>query len=132
MKILVTGGAGFIGSHVVDAFVAAGHQVSVVDNLATGNRNWINAAARLHVVDLRSARLAEVFAAERPEVVAHLAAQAAVSLVVQGFMQQTAAGATYALLQIGVTLLVSWAIVRYLMRDTEPARAAPARPSPMA
>jgi UDP-glucose 4-epimerase len=79
LRILVTGGAGFIGSHVVDAFVGAGHTVSVVDNLATGNRSWINPAARLHVVDLRSARLAEVFEAERPEVVAHLAAQAAVS-----------------------------------------------------
>jgi UDP-glucose 4-epimerase len=79
MRILVTGGAGFIGSHVVDAFVAGGHDVAVVDNLATGSAAWVNPAARLHVVDLRSARLADVFAAERPEVVTHLAAQAAVS-----------------------------------------------------
>ena len=78
MRILVTGGAGFIGSHVVDAFVGAGHRVSVVDNLATGTTAWLNPEARLHVIDLRSARLAEVFEAERPEVVAHLAAQAAV------------------------------------------------------
>jgi len=78
MRILVTGGAGFIGSHVVDAFVAAGHQVDVVDNLATGRRARVTPRARLHVVDLRSTRLAEVFEAERPEVVAHLAAQAAV------------------------------------------------------
>lgn len=79
MRILVTGGAGFIGSHVVDAFLAAGHTVSVVDNLATGNPAWLTGKpVRLHVLDLRAARLAEVFEAERPEVVAHLAAQASV------------------------------------------------------
>ena len=80
MRILVTGGAGFIGSHVVDAFLGAGHEVSVVDNLATGNPAWLaGKPVRLHALDLRSARLAEVFERERPEVVAHLAAQAAVS-----------------------------------------------------
>src|SRR5262245_21818418 len=79
MRVLVTGGAGFIGSHVADAFVAAGDSVAVVDNLATGTTAWLNREARLHVVDLRSARLSEVFEAERPDVVAHLAAQAAVS-----------------------------------------------------
>jgi UDP-glucose 4-epimerase len=79
VRILVTGGAGFIGSHVVDAFVAAGHQVAVVDNLATGNRARVNPAARLHVMDLRSRHLADVFEQERPDAVAHLAAQATVS-----------------------------------------------------
>jgi UDP-glucose 4-epimerase len=79
VRILVTGGAGFIGSHVVDAFVDAGHDVAVVDNLATGNRAWVHPGARLHAVDVRSARLAEVFERERPEIVAHLAAQGAVS-----------------------------------------------------
>jgi len=78
VKILVTGGAGFIGSHVVDTFLAAGHEVAVVDNLTTGDARWVNPRARLHEVDLRSARLARVFEAERPEVVAHLAAQASV------------------------------------------------------
>jgi UDP-glucose 4-epimerase len=78
VKILVTGGAGFIGSHVVDAFIAGGHSVAVVDNLSTGSRTWLNPKASLHVVDLRSARLGEVFATERPEAVAHLAAQASV------------------------------------------------------
>jgi UDP-glucose 4-epimerase len=78
VKILVTGGAGFIGSHVVDAFLAAGHEVAVVDNLTTGDARHVDPRARLHPVDLRSARLAQVFEAERPEVVAHLAAQASV------------------------------------------------------
>jgi len=78
VRILVSGGAGFIGSHVVDTFVAAGHEVAVVDNLTTGDARWVNPRARLHVMDLRSARLAQVFETERPEVVAHLAAQASV------------------------------------------------------
>ena len=79
MKILVSGGAGFIGSHVADTFLAAGHEVAVVDNLTTGDGRWVNPRARLYVVDLRSARLAQVFETERPEVVAHLAAQASVA-----------------------------------------------------
>ena len=78
MRILVTGGAGFIGSHVTDAFIAAGHHVAVVDNLATGRRARVNREAVFSAVDLRSSRLAAVFERERPEVVAHLAAQAAV------------------------------------------------------
>jgi len=76
----VTGGAGFIGSHVVDAFLGAGHTVAVVDNLATGNPAWLTGKpVRLHTLDLRAARLADVFEAERPQVVVHLAAQASVA-----------------------------------------------------
>jgi UDP-glucose 4-epimerase len=78
MKILVTGGAGFIGSHVVDAYVAAGHEVAVVDNLAAGHRDNVHAKARLYEVDLRTPQLREVFERERPEVVNHHAAQASV------------------------------------------------------
>src|SRR3954447_5432853 len=78
-RVLVTGGAGFIGSHVVDAYVAAGLDVVVVDNLATGSRANLNPAARLHEVDIRDrAGLERVFAAERPEIVNHQAAQASV------------------------------------------------------
>jgi UDP-glucose 4-epimerase len=78
MKILVTGGAGFIGSHVVDRCVAAGHEVAVVDNLATGSRERVNPRATLHVTDVRDPELADVFRAERPSVVIHHAAQAEV------------------------------------------------------
>lgn len=75
MKILVTGGAGFIGSNVVDAYVEAGHQVVVVDNLSSGNRTNLNPAATLYEMDLRSPELGDVLAEERPEVVNHHAAQ---------------------------------------------------------
>jgi UDP-glucose 4-epimerase len=75
MKILVTGGAGFIGSHVVDYFIAAGHQVVVVDNLATGYERNLNPQATFYNMDIRSPELAEVFERERPEVIDHHAAQ---------------------------------------------------------
>ena len=78
MKVLVTGGAGFIGSHVADAFIRAGHAVAVVDDLSTGSRACLPPQAAFHEVDIRSPRLADVFAAERPDAVAHLAAQASV------------------------------------------------------
>ena len=81
MKILVTGGAGFIGSHVVDRLLQAGHDVCVVDNLQTGRRDNVNPSARFHQVDIRDAEgLDRVFAEERPEVVNHQAAQASVRL----------------------------------------------------
>jgi UDP-glucose 4-epimerase len=76
MRVLVTGGAGFIGSHVVDRCLSAGHDVVVVDNLSTGNRQSVPPAARLAVMDIRSPGLADVFRAEQPNAVIHLAAQA--------------------------------------------------------
>ena len=78
MRVLVTGGAGFIGSHVVDRCISAGHDVVVVDNLSTGNRQVVPPAARLAVIDIRSPGLADVFRAEQPDAVIHLAAQAEV------------------------------------------------------
>ncbi|MDH7487808.1 MAG: NAD-dependent epimerase/dehydratase family protein [Anaerolineae bacterium] len=76
MKILVTGGAGFIGSHVVEAYLAAGHDVAVVDDLSTGRREYVPPQARFYHMDIRDPRLDEVFARERPEVVSHQAARA--------------------------------------------------------
>jgi len=79
MKVLVTGGAGFIGSHVVDAFIGAGYEVVVVDDLSTGRRENLNPAATLYRVDIRDeVALAEVFASERPDYVSHQAARAQV------------------------------------------------------
>jgi len=79
VRILVTGGAGFIGSHVVDAYVAAGHEVAVLDNFSTGNEANLNSAAEVHRVDLRDrAAVEKVVASFRPEIVNHHAAQSEV------------------------------------------------------
>ena len=76
MKILVTGGAGFIGSHVTDAFVAAGHDVVVVDDLSTGHERNLNRGARFARIDIRDrTAVAELMQRERPEVLNHHAAQ---------------------------------------------------------
>jgi UDP-glucose 4-epimerase len=83
IKILVTGGAGFIGSHVVDAYVAAGHEVVVVDNLSTGRRENVHPDARLVEMDLLDHSLVDLLRAERPAVVNHHAANPSVSLSVR-------------------------------------------------
>jgi UDP-glucose 4-epimerase len=76
MRILVTGGAGFIGSHLVDAFIAAGHEAIAIDNLSTGVRENVNPQARFYEADIRDAEaVGKLFAAERPEVLVHQAAQ---------------------------------------------------------
>ncbi|BFU94216.1 MAG: putative UDP-glucose 4-epimerase [Nitrospira sp.] len=75
MKVLVTGGAGFIGSHIVDRLIQEGHEVVVVDNLSTGKRRNLNRAARFYKTDIQGWRLERVFRNERPNVVMHLAAQ---------------------------------------------------------
>jgi UDP-glucose 4-epimerase len=79
MKVLVTGGAGFIGSHVADAYVAEGYEVVVVDDLSTGWKENLNPAASLYQVDIRDEKaLAEVFEKEKPDYVSHQAARAQV------------------------------------------------------
>jgi UDP-glucose 4-epimerase len=75
MKIMVTGGAGFIGSHVVDTFVENNHEVVVIDNLSTGRLSNLNPAAKFYEVDIRSPEMAEIFEKEKPQVVDHHAAQ---------------------------------------------------------
>ena len=82
MRAAVTGGAGFIGSHVVDALVARGDEVYVVDNFATGRRENLNEAATLMEIDIREP-LAGLFEEIQPELVVHLAAQADVGTSVE-------------------------------------------------
>lgn len=83
MKILVTGGAGFIGSHVVDVLIEAGHTVSIVDNLwehGGGKLENINPKAVFYKIDICDKALSEVFQKEQPEVICHLAAQHSVKI----------------------------------------------------
>jgi UDP-glucose 4-epimerase len=81
MRVLVTGGAGFIGSHVADALLAAGHEVSIVDDLSSGRRENVPEGARFFQGDIRDPQLvSRVFAEARPEVVSHQAAQTSVSV----------------------------------------------------
>jgi UDP-glucose 4-epimerase len=75
VRILVTGGAGFIGSSIVDAYVAMGHELAVVDDLSSGSRNNVNRAATFYHFDILDPRLDEAFRAHRPQVVSHHAAQ---------------------------------------------------------
>jgi UDP-glucose 4-epimerase len=75
MKILVTGGAGFIASHIADAYLAAGHEVVIVDNLSSGKRANVPAAAKLYHADIRSPEAREILRNERPQVLSHHAAQ---------------------------------------------------------
>ena len=75
MNILVTGGAGFIASHIVDAYIADGHKVIIVDNLSTGFMENINPQAKFYQLDIRSEKLEDVFQKEKIDVVNHLAAQ---------------------------------------------------------
>lgn len=90
MRLMVTGGAGFIGSNLVDRLVAEGHQVDVVDDLSTGklsNLAEARAAGRevfsFHQLDIRSPELIELVTRRRPEVIFHLAAQADVRISVE-------------------------------------------------
>lgn len=75
-KILVTGGAGFIGSHVVDAYIKLGHEVIVVDNLSTGDKSNVNPKAKFYLADIIDEKaIKKIFEAEKPEIVNHHAAQ---------------------------------------------------------
>jgi UDP-glucose 4-epimerase len=75
VNILVTGGAGFIGSHIVDAYIAAGHNVVVVDNLSSGAKENLNSKAIFYQVDIRSEDINDIFKRHSLDVVNHHAAQ---------------------------------------------------------
>ncbi len=75
MKVLITGGAGFIGSNIQSRLLAEGHDVAVVDNLVTGFRHNVEPRTRFYEMDIRDATLADVLATERPDAVVHHAAQ---------------------------------------------------------
>ncbi|MDA1038783.1 MAG: NAD-dependent epimerase/dehydratase family protein, partial [Planctomycetota bacterium] len=79
-KVIVTGGAGFIGSHIVDWLLGAGHRVVVLDDLSSGTRDNLPLGVETHVVDIVDGEaVAAVFERERPDAVCHQAAQMSVS-----------------------------------------------------
>ncbi len=72
-KILVTGGAGFIGSHTVDALIKKGARVVVVDNLSTGRKENLNPAAKFYKLNINSPKIEEIIKKEKPEIIYHFA-----------------------------------------------------------
>lgn len=75
MKVLAIGGAGFIGSHVVDALADKGYETVVVDNLSSGKKDFLNPGAAFYSLNILDAGLGSIFEKERPDAVIHLAAQ---------------------------------------------------------
>jgi len=75
MNILVTGGAGFIGSHIVDAYLREGHRIVVLDNLSTGKREQVHSDAIFYAIDLMDPEVKDIFKRENIEVINHHAAQ---------------------------------------------------------
>jgi UDP-glucose 4-epimerase len=75
MKILVTGGAGFIASHITDKLVEMGHKVVVIDDLSTGKKENLNSKAKFYEADICDAEISEIFKKNKPEIVFHFAAQ---------------------------------------------------------
>ncbi|HEY5615794.1 MAG TPA: NAD-dependent epimerase/dehydratase family protein, partial [Bacteroidota bacterium] len=71
MKILITGGAGFIGSHVADAYINAGHQVVVIDDLSSGVRENLNPKAKFYQADIRGDQIEGIFQREKFDVMNH-------------------------------------------------------------
>ena len=75
MKILITGGAGFIGSHLQDRLIKEGHRVVIVDNLSTGKKENLNPRAKFYKADICGSKISQIFKKEKPEIVFHFAAQ---------------------------------------------------------
>lgn len=82
-SLLVTGGAGFVGSHLVDSLIAEGRRVMVLDDLTTGNERNVNAKAEFYQMDVGSPEAARLISRTRPSAVLHLAAQTSVAVSVQ-------------------------------------------------
>jgi UDP-glucose 4-epimerase len=78
MKILITGGAGFIGSNIVDEYIKKGHEVVIIDDLSSGKIENVNPKAKFYLADIRSPLIEKIFEIEKPDVVNHHAAQISV------------------------------------------------------
>ena len=83
MKILVTGGAGFIGSHIVDRYLKEDNEVIIVDNLSTGSLANVNPDAKFYLIDIRASELGKIIEIEKPDIVNHHAAQISVPLSIK-------------------------------------------------
>lgn len=83
MKILVTGGCGFIGSHIVDAYIKMGHSVSIIDNLSTGDIKNLNPKAKFFEEDICNKKIEEIFKTEKFDIINHHAAQINVRISVE-------------------------------------------------
>ena len=116
MKVLVTGGAGFIGSHVADRLLADGHEVVILDDLSSGHVDHVPARARFYQMELGSPWLDELFRIEQPQAVLHHAAQKSVRMSVEDpvFDGQVNVLGTIALLQASV----SHKVQRFLFAST--------------
>lgn len=79
MKVLVTGGAGFIGSHIVDLLIKKGYEVSIIDSMIHGSASNINEKAKFYKADIRDKDIIDIFEAEKPDIVIHNAAQICVA-----------------------------------------------------
>jgi len=75
MKILITGGAGFIGSHLADKLIEQNHKVVIIDNLSTGRKENLNKKAKFYKIDINKKEVSTIFKKEKPEIVFHFAAQ---------------------------------------------------------
>ena len=104
MKVLVTGGAGFIGSHIAERLLAEGHEVVILDDLSTGHVGHLDSRARFYHMDVHSPWLEELFRIEQPQAVVHQAAQASVRRSVEDPVFDAGVNvlATVALLQASV------------------------------
>lgn len=100
MKMVVTGGAGFIGTHLVNRLVGRGHEVHVIDNLTTGDPGQLHNEAVLHVTDVGGAQAASCIRLVRPDVVFHLAAQADVQRSIQSPAADASANITGTILML--------------------------------